>query len=270
VSLEPHYIAGLDLGQAADYSALVVVEVQQWIPASAVTPSSYLFRQQGLDVSGWVSPSTLTPAQLWAVSEYWHERPGRPPLTVPHMERWPLGTPYPTIVQDVVARLGTHPLGTAPRLQLIVDATGCGAPVVDMLRQAGMDWLIAATIHAGNTTTFDGRTAHIPKRDLIAAVTVALEQRRLQISRALPEAATLERELGNFRRRSTPAGHETMASWREQQHDDLVLGLALAVWVREWRYHNFDAAVADHQAQAARVAGAEERANRLTTRNARR
>ena len=247
MSLEPHYIAGLDLGQSQDFSALVIVEVQQWIPGWTVTPGSPLYRV-GLTTPGWVSPAALTRTQRDAVDAFWHERPSRPMLTVPHMQRWQLGTSYPRVVEDVVKVLSAHPIGDA-RLHLIADATGVGAAVVDLFRQSGMPWLIAASIHAGNATTFDSRerTASIPKRDLIGAVSVVLEQRRLQISRALPEAATLERELGTFRRRITPLGHEQMASWRESDHDDLVLGLSLAVWAREWLWSNFDAHVADTQ-----------------------
>ena len=33
-------------------------------------------------------------------------------------------------------------------------------------------------------------------------------------------------------------------SWREADHDDVVLALALAVWYRDREYHNFDALVA--------------------------
>jgi hypothetical protein len=196
-----------------------------------------------LEQSGWVSPSTLSPAQREAVAGFWYERPSKPPLTVPHIQRWRLGTDYPTIVRDVAALLDTPPLGGSA-LQLVVDYTGCGRPVVDQLRQAGMDWLCAVNIHAGYSTTFDGRDASVPKRDLIAAVTVLLESRRLQIAKSLAEASTLERELQTFRRRITPAGHEQMSSWREAQHDDLVLALSLACWWRERQYHNFDAAVA--------------------------
>jgi hypothetical protein len=34
--------------------------------------------------------------------------------------------------------------------------------------------------------------------------------------------------------RITPEGNETMESWRESEHDDLVLALALACWTAEW------------------------------------
>lgn len=254
---EPHFILGLDLGQSQDYSALVIVEQSLWIPSSAVSPRGYLFSRQGLDTSGWVSPSALTEIQRDAVADYWHERPSKPPLTVPHMQRWPLGTDYPTIVRDVAALVDTHPLGRA-QIQLVVDYTGCGRPIVDMLKQAGLDWLVAVTIHAGFNTTFDhndGRTASVPKKDLIAAVSVVLEQRRLQIARALPDADVLERELQSFKRRITPAGNETMASWRERDHDDLVLALALAVWWRERQYHNFDALVAQRNGYRPAVVG---------------
>jgi len=250
MSREPHFVVGLDLGQSQDYSALVIVEQALWIPAMAVQPNGYLFSRQGLSVSGWVSPSALSEGQRDAVADYWSERPDRPPLTVPHMQRWPLGTDYPTIVRDVADLLNTHPLNRA-QIQLVVDATGVGAAVVDLLRQSDMDWLVAVTIHAGNAATFDGRTASVPKRDLIGAVSVVLEQRRLQIARALRDADALERELQNFRRRITPAGSETMSSWRERDHDDLVLALALAVWYRERQYHHFDTVVANRQRNAA-------------------
>src|SRR5262249_10473314 len=47
------------------------------------------------------------------------------------IKRWPLRTPYTTIVADVVALLSRPPLSGC---NLGVDRTGCGQPVVDMLR----------------------------------------------------------------------------------------------------------------------------------------
>jgi hypothetical protein len=46
--------------------------------------------------------------------------------------------------------------------------------------------------------------------------------------------ACLSREAQNFTVKVTPAGNETFESWRESEHDDLVLALALACWAAEW------------------------------------
>ena len=71
------------------------------------------------------------------------------------------------------------------------------------------------------------------KRELVGMVSVLLEQRRLQIADGLPEATILKAELGNFRLKMTAAGNETFSAWRDADHDDLVLAVALACWLGE-------------------------------------
>jgi hypothetical protein len=60
-----------------------------------------------------------------------------------------------------------------------------------------------------------------------------MQARRLQIARSLPDAATLVRELQNFQVKITAAANETFGTWRDGQHDDLVLAVALACWWSE-------------------------------------
>ena len=237
MSRECHIFAGLDLGQARDYSALAIVEQPLWVPEDAAYRAF-------LDRHGWVPGTQMDAIQYQELQRHWHERPGRPPLSLPHLERFPLGTPYPEIVRLVKARLMTPPVANVER-QLIVDATGVGAPVVEMFRDAGLRPL-AATITAGNAVNYAPAfdAVSVPKRDLVSTVAVLLEQRRLKIAEALPEAPTLVRELQEFKRRVTPAGHEQMASWRESVHDDLVLATALACWWREWNFSRWDEVVA--------------------------
>lgn len=110
---------------------------------------------------------------------------------------------------------------------LVVDGTGVGAPVVDMLREAGLGCeLTAVTITGGeNQSRRGGSWVSVPKRDLIEGVQLALEKGELKIARRMKEAGTLVRELIAMRR---DAGGE--------EHDDLVLALALACWkARRWR-----------------------------------
>jgi len=148
-----------------------------------------------------------------------------------HLERFPLGTPYPAIV----ARVGviiSQPL-LLKDVELVVDATGVGGPVVDLLARAGLDPL-AVTITGGDTVTREWKRARVPKRDLVATIAVLLQSGRLRVASALPEAETLVRELLDFRVRiDLRTAHDSYGAWREGTHDDLVLAVALACWAGE-------------------------------------
>ena len=193
------FIAGLDLGQSMDYSALVIVERQQ--PPREET----------------VRGSTPPPARY----------------AVRHLTRWDLGTPYPQMVREVTDLL-THPPLVAD-YKLLVDYTGCGRPVVDMLKQARLR-PVAVSIHGGDRVSQDGMDYRVPKRDLVGVVAVLLQQGRLQIAQSLPETPMLTHELLNFKVKIDPStAHDAYAAWRERDHDDLVLALALACWWGEFR-----------------------------------
>ena len=43
----------------------------------------------------------------------------------------------------------------------------------------------------------------------------------------------LVQELENFRAKVTAARQETLESWREGRHDDLILAVAVAAWLGE-------------------------------------
>jgi hypothetical protein len=90
------------------------------------------------------------------------------------------------------------------------------------------------TITGGQSITVaeDG-SRHIPKKELVTCLQLLFQGRRLQIARSLPDAGILVRELDNFRVRITAAALETFGAWREGQHDDLVLAVALAAWFAE-------------------------------------
>jgi hypothetical protein len=150
-----------------------------------------------------------------------------PEYALRHLQRFPLGTPYTEIVPAVARLTSTHPLSGSA---LIVDQTGVGRAVVDMLRQAA-GWVVPITITGGHAVsrTEDG-SYHVPKKELVTGLQVVMQARRLQIARRLPDAALLIRELQNFQVKITAAAHETFGVWRDGQHDDLVLAVALACW----------------------------------------
>lgn len=157
-----------------------------------------------------------------------------PPYDVPHLQRFPLGTPYPEVVARVVELLRTQPLRGC---FFAADQTGVGRPVVEMLTESMKGRVAchfcAVTITGGHEVTRGSDGFRVPKKELVATVQVLLQTRRLRIARGLPDAPTLVRELENFRVKITEAANETFGAWREGQHDDLVLAVALAAWAGE-------------------------------------
>jgi hypothetical protein len=143
---------------------------------------------------------------------------------VGHLERVPLGTPYPGIVAHVGRLLGKLPAGT----ELVIDITGVGKPVFEMFTYAGIS-PCGVFITAGMAETRDGAICGVPKLTLVSRLQALLHEGRLKILRELAEAETLVRELQDFRVEFTATGHLTFNA-RSGKHDDLVLALAIAVW----------------------------------------
>ena len=235
---------GLDLGQSADYTALAVLEEQLWCGSEVDFDGFDTFIPDELR-GGWVSPTRLTPrnAQRVMFINYHFGRPPHPPVHVRHLQRFELGTRYTEIVARVKRMRFTSPLRErADHVRLLIDKTGVGAAVVDGFKAAGIR-PISVTIHGGAdvTTEFalgggpvvDGY--RVPKRDLVAACQVLLQNGRLRIAEGLPLADTLKKELLNFRVKIDPkTAHDSYSHWREQDHDDLVLAVAMAAWLREF------------------------------------
>ena len=185
------FYLGLDLGKRRDHSALAVVErVQAYSPYSGSRLSSIDLR---------------------------------------FLERIPLGTPYPVLVNAIRDVVQSDIL--RGRCALVVDATGIGGPVVDMLRHAQLGCeLSAVTITGGEHQSGNGYEYSVPKQDLIAGVQVLLELGQLRFARRLPEAASLVRELVDVRMTSTTPGRVRIGADGCGQHDDLVMALSLACW----------------------------------------
>jgi hypothetical protein len=162
-----------------------------------------------------------------------------------HLHRWKLRTPYPAIVSDTVRLMNTPELQSGPqRPMLAVDATGVGAPVIDLFkREDHKANLKPIQIVGGSTVSSEHDVTRVPKRNLVSTVQVYLQSKRLKIASQLPEADTLTRELQNFQVKITDSANDTYGAWREGTHDDLVLAAALALWtgtdVQTWSTEPF-------------------------------
>lgn len=220
------YCAGLDLGQQQDYTALSIVEVA---PSSVPVTVATRDRELGL------------PMDQAAVLE-------GPPAQhrLRHLERFPLGTSYPQMVRDVQARLARVP----GQWLLAIDYTGVGRAVGDIFTEAGVPY-IGVTLTGGQQPHWDGAHCTCPKRDLVFALLVALQQQRFAAAQQLQLAPVLTKELASFRLKFSQAGHDSYEAWRESDHDDCVLSVATAVWVAEqFLAQQYAQAVADLEAAA--------------------
>jgi hypothetical protein len=213
-------IVGVDLGQQRDPTALAVIE-RGYVPAGKLYNARYWYKGREIH-------SAREPVRL----EY-HVR---------HLERPPLGTSYVDIVEHILKLLTSL---EDRELVLAVDTTGVGRPVADMLKRRLEDWLeedqereITAawiTITGGDSVTrAEGGGLRVPKRDLASAPLVLMQNKQLKIAEAMPLSETLRKELLNFKVKINIAtGHDSYEAWREGDHDDLVLAVAMACWCGE-------------------------------------
>ncbi len=163
------------------------------------------------------------------------EAPGRHVnhYAVRHLERFPLGTPYPEIAARLAGLFAAPPLA---RGVLAVDLTAVGRPVLTLLRRSQIRarLLLPVTVTAGHRAVPDEVGGMlVPKKELVSTLQVLLQARRLKVAPTLPEAQTLTQELANFRMKVTPLANDMLDAWREGPHDDVVLAVALAAWQGE-------------------------------------
>ena len=213
---------GVDLGQQRDYTAISVTE-------KVLLPTGTYRREPYYD---------------WdAGAARWHSvEDGKPEYRVRHLERPPLGTSYVEVVERILELLESL---RDTELVLAVDTTGVGRPVADMLKAHLQKWLEKhrqvrlttgwVTITGGDSVTkAEGGSLRVPKRDLASAPLVLMQNGQLKIAQDMALAETLRKELLNFKVKiNISTAHDSYEAWREGDHDDLVLSVALACWAGE-------------------------------------
>lgn len=199
-------IVGVDLAQSSDYTAIVVSEITQ------TDPNHYVTR----------------------AIERW--QPTRYQLVV---DRVAVMIPKLRQGVHVLSPYGNHYDYLRPTVTVVIDRTGVGRAVGDMFSEARLDChLQLVTITSGHQVNRDDDGSWlVPKKDLMDAALVVMQNGRLSIVERITHAATLKAEMQNFRRRYSLAGRETFAAgddWRrEGRHDDVVLAQALGLWAGE-------------------------------------
>lgn len=193
------YIVSVDLAQTYDRTAVAVSEVVR-----LETPEG--------------------PPQY----DSWLEPPSGPPTHhVRHLERLPLGMDYTVQaerIKSICRRL--------PSCDLVVDQSGVGRPVVDLLRKESLS-PIAVTITSGETESRgDGPNDwRVPKRTLVSGLQLAVQTQRLKVAASLPDAQRWADEMLGFQVEISASGRDTYGNdGTLVAHDDLVIATALGVW----------------------------------------
>ncbi len=152
---------------------------------------------------------------------------------VRHLERLPLGTPYPEVsrraadvAEGVLKKARISPV-------LYVDATGVGQPIVDMLKERAPQYVKIVPVYF----TYGDRAVvskeYPPQVSLGKAFLVSRLQALLQTGRLhLPQSRdseALREELLNYEIRVTENANDTYGAFRVGTHDDLVTALGMAV-----------------------------------------
>jgi hypothetical protein len=229
----PEYVISVDLGQVKDATAIAVLERREQLTGRQELVTNVRAFFTGFSQE----PRYYTASQVAGF------------YNIIHLERLALGTPYTEIpgrlhtIEGQLRQLwlnalfeetgvGRAGLGDAP-IETVIDQTGVGRPVVDLLREAGVD-PVAITITSGDQVTRVAQNDYrVPKRDLVGAVQSAMQARRLQAAASLPDWPVLKGELSNFKARISLQGHDSYGAgddWRTNNHDDLVLSVAMGVW----------------------------------------
>lgn len=222
--LEVSQICGLDLGQVSDFTALISLRREIEVPdppsIKAVDPNA------PVDWDALIDPPRPDKATAPLARYY---------CTI--AKRYERGTDY-TDLASRICRLFQEPKYAGQTL--VIDGTGVGRGVVDIFRKARPNCrMMPVTITGGanalgSTSVDDLGYWHVPKKELVSSVQVLLVQNRLEVASTLQHATVLVNELKSFTYKiNAVTANISYSAWREKDHDDMVLGLALAAWAGE-------------------------------------
>ncbi len=148
------------------------------------------------------------------------------------IERLPLMTPYPMVAIRMAAIVGGLRRYGVSRPRLMVDATGVGQPIVELIADAlrGMNVdLVACTFVHGEKfkKAENGKTATLGKAYLVSRLQALLQTRRLKLPKTA-EAQALGEELEVYEIKVSQDGADTYGAFKTGTHDDMATALGLA------------------------------------------
>jgi hypothetical protein len=188
---------GVDLAQAQDNTALVVVQDEQ-LPV-------------------WAGPNrqALGPRQR----------------TIVFADKF-RGISYPDVVAHIIRVMTREPL--RGRTRLVLDGSGLGRVVADMLFSEGVDH-IAIQMTAGQNWKRSGRYTNVGKTLMLENLSVLFASGQLEFAEDLPLREDILAELETFQLETTAAGNQVIVQGKSgAHHGDLAIALAGAAFASEY------------------------------------
>lgn len=190
------YWIGADLGQANDFSSVVVIKDQQ-LPES--DGSQILLGQR--------------------------ER------TVVYADKF-RGVSYVDVVDHLIKLRNAPPFGG--KSELVIDGTSLGRVVSDMLHEQGVDHS-AVQMTGGSEWRRSGRYVNASKTLMIENLAVLFASGDLKFAHNLPLRHEIEEDLASFTTQTTAAGNQIITQSRNASgHGDLGIGLIVAGFASQY------------------------------------
>jgi hypothetical protein len=176
--------------------------------------------------------------------ETWREPPfeDAKPVNTRHrvlkLERMPQGITYPNQIRHVLRtwQILDAKYRKIARPGILIDVGGVGLSVYDSLREAARDLNLRAPIYGMRFTAgfypsvHDGKNIrNIPKTEVFAALTVAMQSGLIEINPSLKFAPILREEAMNFNVSFSEHGRQTMEA-APGFHDDLLCAVAQGIY----------------------------------------
>lgn len=207
-------IIGADIGQKVDPTAIVVVETS----TRGGEPTGEWTMPK---VAGIVDTRDIRQVRTRVETIY----------TARYIQRLELGTSYPKVAEHIAGVVGNLKSRGIHSPFLIVDATGVGLPVVDLLRDALKGTavrLLPVTFTYGDKYTKTKTSASVGKAHLVSRLQALLQTDRL-ILPITAESQALARELKEYEIKVDVDANDKYGAFKTGAHDDLVTALGLAV-----------------------------------------
>lgn len=192
-----HYWLGVDLAQAQDNTALVVIHDEQ-LPV-------------------WAGPQ--------------RQALGERTRTITYADKFK-GVSYPDVVSHVIRVMTREPL--RGRTRLVVDGSGLGRVVSDLLHDAGVQHT-AIQMTAGQNWKRSGRYTNVGKTLMLENLSVLFATHELQFAQDLALREDILAELETFQLETTAAGNQVITQGKSgAHHGDLAIALAGAAFASEY------------------------------------
>lgn len=154
-------------------------------------------------------------------------------LRLKHLERMPLDASYPDIAARVSTLLETPEIKDGEGCggaQVVIDVTGSGRAILKLFERVEIEPVVVTITGAGVREEHKFNDWRVPKVELIGALRVVYETRRLKMAKDIDLVQTLVSELREFKMRPPRIDPSAPETWRDGQFDDLVFAVALVAW----------------------------------------